>query len=62
MNLDNTSLDASIDANVAWLGLTIDPDWRPSIRQNLMALAAAIETIESFPLPDEAEPAAVFEP
>lgn len=62
MNTDNAALDALIDANASWLGLMIDADWRPAIRQNLVTLASAIAAVEDFPLPDEAEPVAVYEP
>lgn len=62
MPTPDTALEALIDANLAWLGLAIDPDWRPAIKQNLLALTGAIEAVESFPLPDHAEPATVFEP
>ena len=60
--MDDAALEALIDANVAWLGLAIDPDWRPAIKHSLLALAAAIEAVESFSLPDDAEPADVYEP
>ena len=62
MQMDDAALEALIDANVAWLGLTIDPDWRPAIKQNLLALAGAIVAIEALPLPDDSEPATVYEP
>lgn len=61
MKTDETALDALIDVNETWLGLTIDPAWRPTIRQSLVALAVAIDAIETVALPDEAEPAPRFE-
>lgn len=61
MTTDEETLDALIDANAAWLGLEIDPAWRPAIRQSLAAIAGAIDMVETFPLPDEAEPAPRFE-
>lgn len=62
MKPDEATLDALIDAQVAWLGLTIDPAWRPTIRQSLVALSGAIDIIDTVELPDEAEPAPRFEP
>ena len=44
------------------LGLTIDPDWKATVVQNLVATAAAAELVLSFPLDDDVEPAPVFEP
>ena len=62
MNTDEVTLDTLIDANTLWLGLKIEPEWRLAIQQSLVALATAIDAIDSFPLPDEAEPANKFEP
>ena len=44
------------------LGLTIVPDWKATVVQNLVATAAAAELVLSFPLDDDVEPAPVFEP
>jgi hypothetical protein len=44
------------------LGLTILPDWKATVVQNLAATAAAAELVLSFPLDDHVEPAPVFEP
>ena len=62
MKTDDLTLDALVDANAAWLDLKIDPAWRPAIKQSLVAFAGAIQAVEAFVLPDEAEPAPVFEP
>lgn len=61
MKTDETTLDDLIDANAAWQCLTIDPAWRPTIRQCLIALVSAIDAIETIELPDEAEVAPRFE-
>ena len=53
--------DALIDAQARLSGLTIDPAWRPAIRQHLVALAAAMQAVDGFVLPDEIEPAPVFQ-
>jgi hypothetical protein len=52
--------DALIDTHAQWLGLTIDPAWRPAICQSLAAFTGAMHVVDGFPLPDEAEPAPVF--
>lgn len=62
MKTDDATLDALIDANAAWLGLVIAPEWRPAIKHSLVALTEAIDAVNGFSLPDEAEPAAVYEP
>ena len=54
-------LDAYCDAAAALLGLTIDPAWRAPVLANLRVLREAAALLEGFPLPDEAEPAPVFE-
>ncbi len=42
------------------LGITIDPAWLPEIRFNLELMLRLSESVLSFELPDEAEPAPVF--
>jgi len=54
-------LDTYIDAAASVLILPIEPAWKPMIRVNLLVtlrLAAAVAELE---LPDQAEPAPVFE-
>ena len=55
------ALDALIEANAELLELTIDPAWLPTIRQNLAVTYRMARFVEAFPLPDDAEPAPVFE-
>lgn len=43
------------------LGLPVDPAWTASVSDNLAVLTAAAARVAAFPLPDEAEPAPVFE-
>jgi hypothetical protein len=50
-----------IDASAAALGLPIDPAWKPEIRANLAVTLRLARMVEEFELPDEAEPAPVFE-
>lgn len=54
-------LMALINAATAILGLDIDPVWLPAIRANLDVTLGHARTVEAFPLPDDAEPASVFE-
>ena len=54
--------DALIDTHAQWLSLMIDPEWRPTICESLAAFTAAMQVVDGFPLPDEAEPAPVFKP
>ena len=54
------AVDGLIDAGTALLGIGIEPEWRDAIRLNLTTALRFAESVESFPLPDEAEPAPVF--
>ena len=54
-------LEPMLDAAAALLGLTVEPEWRAPVLANLRVLQAAAALVEEFPLPDEAEPAPVFE-
>lgn len=58
---DNETLDGLIDAGAAALDLTIEAAWRPAIRGNLAFTLRLANVVAEFPLPDEAEPAPVFE-
>ena len=50
-----------IDAAAAALGLPIEPEWKPAIKANLAVTLRLAAMVADFPLPDEAEPAPVFE-
>jgi hypothetical protein len=54
-------LDALIEANARMLDLAIAPEWMPSIRQNLATTYRLARFVEAFELPDDSEPAPVFE-
>ncbi len=43
------------------LKLPIESAWLPSIRANVEVTFRLAQLVEDFPLPDEAEPAPVFE-
>ena len=54
-------LDALVDAAVATMGLPIEPAWKPAIKANLQVSLRLAALVEEFELPDDAEPAPVFE-
>jgi hypothetical protein len=58
---DDKSLDAFIDAVAELLDLPIDPAWKPAVRGNLKVTLALATMVAAFELPDDAEPAPVFE-
>lgn len=53
--------DPYIAAAAALLALPLDPAWTATIASNLGVLRAAAALVGDFPLPDEAEPAPVYE-
>lgn len=53
--------DPYIAAAAALLALPIDPTWTATIARNLGVLRTAAAFVGDFPLPDEAEPAPVYE-
>jgi RNAse (barnase) inhibitor barstar len=54
-------LDVLVDAVAKTMGLPIEPAWKPAIKANLQVSLRLAATVEEFELPDEAEPAPVFE-
>jgi hypothetical protein len=58
---DATSLDAYIAAAARVLAVPIEPAWQPAVRANLELTLRLAALVTEFPLPDEAEPAPVFE-
>jgi len=55
------SLDDYIDAAARALAVPIEPAWKPAVRANLELTLRLAALVAEFPLPDEAEPAPVFE-
>jgi hypothetical protein len=43
------------------LSIPLDPAWMGAVGSNLAVLRAAADQVGAFPLPDEAEPAPVYE-
>jgi hypothetical protein len=53
--------DAWITSSAAMLGLPIETAWLPTIRANVEVTFRLAKLVDDFPLPDEAEPAPVYE-
>jgi len=58
---DNGTIDALVDAAARVLALPIEPEWKPAIRANLQITLRLAAVVAEFELPDEAEPAPIFE-
>ena len=54
-------LDQLTDAAASALALPIEPEWRPAIKANLQVTLRLAALVTEFELPDQAEPAPVFE-
>jgi hypothetical protein len=61
MGTDEEALDEFIDAAARTLGIPIEPQWKPGIKANLQVTLRVAAMVADFELPDEAEPAPVFE-
>ncbi len=57
---DPESLDRMIDACAPILGLVISDAWRPAVRANLAVSLSFARVVDQFALPDDIEPANVF--
>ena len=54
------SIDSFIDSSAHALGLTVEPEWKPSVRANLEVTFKLAALVGEKELPDDAEPAPVF--
>ena len=54
-------LEDHIAATAATLGLTVRPEWQASVRANLDVSLKMARLVQEFPLPDEIEPANIYE-
>lgn len=54
-------LDDYIDAVAKALGLSVDAAWKPAVRTNLDVTLKMARMVQEFPLPDEIEPASIYE-
>jgi hypothetical protein len=61
VEINDTVLETLIDASAAALGLPIEAEWKPAIKGNLAVTLRLGNVVAEFQLPDEAEPAPVFE-
>ena len=58
--MTDADLDAFAEAGARLLGLPIKDAWRAGVRANLRVSLTLGALVDSYPLPDEAEPAPVF--
>jgi hypothetical protein len=54
-------LDDYIAAAAAALALPLQPDWQPAIKANLAVTLKHAALVAEFALPDEAEPAPIYQ-
>jgi hypothetical protein len=54
-------LDDYIDAVALALALPVEVAWKPAIRVNLDVTLKMARMVQEFPLPDEIEPASIYE-
>jgi hypothetical protein len=50
-----------IDTSAKALGLSLEPNWKPAIAANLETIFKIAAAVDAFELPDETEPAPIFE-
>jgi len=61
MPKSSKSLDAYIDAAAAALNIPVKPEWKGEIRANLEVTFKLAALVAEKELPDDAEPAPVFQ-
>lgn len=54
--------EAHVDHMAKVMALTVQPEWRAGVVDNVKATATLAGLVLSFPLEDHVEPAPVFEP
>jgi Protein of unknown function (DUF4089) len=54
-------IDVLVEALAGELGLSIAPEWRDAVGQNLSLMLDIARNLDTVALPDEAEPATVFD-
>jgi hypothetical protein len=59
--IDDQALEAYIRAAAASLAIPLEDAWMPAIRANLAVSLRLASIVADFELPDESEPAPVFE-
>ena len=58
--MDDTQLDALIDAGAAALGIEMQPQWRQAVRMHLAISLGHAQTVLDEPVEDHLDPAPVF--
>ncbi len=61
MTKKSDHLDAYIDSAANLLGLPLEPDWKPAVRANLEVTLKLAAIVGEKELPDDAEPAPVYQ-
>ena len=59
--MDEEAIDKLMDAASDVLGIAIEPEWKAGIKANLRGTLRLAALVDEFELPDETEPAPVFE-
>ncbi|QDO97575.1 DUF4089 domain-containing protein [Ferrovibrio terrae] len=62
MSKDTFDAEAFMEATAAAMNLTIAPEWKPNVLDNLIRSRQIALAVLDFPLPDTIEPASVFKP
>ena len=61
MQGEQTNLEVYVTSSAKELGLAIEPEWKASITANLETIFKIAALVDEFELPDDTEPAPVFE-
>jgi hypothetical protein len=59
--MTNTNLDDFIEAGASALGIPLEEAWKASVKANLAVTLRLAASVTEFKLPDDAEPAPIFE-
>jgi len=62
MSIDRTALETYVTVTAAAIGLPIPPGSLPLVAENVLRLLAAGALIVEFALPDDLDPASIFQP
>jgi Protein of unknown function (DUF4089) len=57
----NDAIDGLVAASAHVLGLNIEPAWHGGVKFNLQLILRIGALVDEFPLPDDTEPAPVFD-
>ncbi len=62
MSQDTFDAEAYLEATAAAMSLTIAPEWKAAVLDNLVRSRQIAQAVLNFPLSDTVEPASVFKP